>query len=568
MRKFIFVIFSILSTSLYSQEEKKIQALHIINYTTDAKLELLINQLPQLSAMGINMLMLEVDYDFEFATHPELIENSNPITKAGAKRFAEECKKNNIRLIPEFQCIGHQSWKENTFSLLRRHPEFDLTPGAFPGNDSIYCREWDITNPKVNEIILPMIDEIIDAFGADGIHLGMDEIFLIGHPKSPSTVGKNPAKLLAIAINEYHDHFVKEKKLQMFMWGDRLINAADFNYGIWEASAAKTDDAIDMIPKDIVICDWHYNSRVSYPSVNMFLEKGFSVLPCSFKDVKASNDLIKYSYAMNHQNMLGHCFTTWGEGGKGNLTEFEAMVNGLKSINDAKFYDIKVSYQAASKPGEIIAKLGTQNPNLSIFYTLDGSEPTINSTKYKGPLSITTSCVLKAQSFSGNQTAGDVLIEEYSMHKGVGLPIKLENEPSSKYRSNSGAATLLNGISGSVSFSDGEWVGWEGKDIVATITCGNDSIQSVTIHFHNQINSWIHHGQHIEIYSSNDGVNFSKIGEKSLPKIGGQTVNTTLNFDKTKPKFLKLKIDKVIIPEDFNGAGNAAWIFIDEIVLH
>ena len=64
-----------------------------------------------------------------------------------------------------------------------------------------------------------MIDEIIDAFGADGIHLGMDEIFLIGHPKSPSTVGKNPAKLLAIAINEYHDHFVKEKKLQMFMWG-------------------------------------------------------------------------------------------------------------------------------------------------------------------------------------------------------------------------------------------------------------------------------------------------------------------------------------------------------------
>jgi len=568
MRNIILTLCLLFSSPLvFAQQEQKIQSLHIIDYTSDAKLETLIKQLPQLAEMGINMLMLEVDYNFQFITHPELIENDNPITKAGAKRFAEQCKKYGIRLIPEFQCIGHQSWKGNTFSLLRRHPELDLTPGAFPGNDSIYCREWDITNPKVNEIILPMIDEIIEAFDADGIHLGMDELFLIGHPKSPNTKGKNPAKLLAVAINEFHDHFVKEKKLQMFMWGDRLINAADFNYGIWEASAANTADAVNMIPKDIIICDWHYNGRNSYPSINMFVDKGFKVLPCSYKDAEAAKDLIKYSYGLQNPNMIGHCFTTWGEGNNGSFTEFEAMVVGLKSIKEEKFYDVKVNYLISSRPGEILAKLSTAKPELSIYYTIDGTTPTTKSLKYKGSISITSSCILKAQAFNGTETAGEILEEEYALHKGVGLTIKVDKQPSSKYPTNNGVATLLNGISGSVSFSDGEWVGWEGEDITATITCSTDSLESVSVTFHNKINSWIHHAQHIEIYSSNDGISFTKIAEKSLPKIAKQTVNIELKFTKIKTKFLKIKIDKVIIPEGFTGEGNPAWIFIDEIVL-
>ena len=56
---------------------------------------------------------------------------------------------------------------------------------------------------KVNNIIFPMVDEITDAFGVNGIHLGMDELFLIGDKHSPSTFGKDPAKLFAIAINEF-----------------------------------------------------------------------------------------------------------------------------------------------------------------------------------------------------------------------------------------------------------------------------------------------------------------------------------------------------------------------------
>ena len=277
MRKLTFALLLIICNFSFAQQETKVQALHVIDFTSDQKLEMLAAQLPVLAEKGINLLFLEVDYNFEFNSHPELLENNDPITVAVELRFCELCKKNNIRLIPQFKMIGHQSWAQNTWALLRKHPELDLTPGYNPKNDSLYCREWDFTNPKVNEIIFPMVDEIVAAFNVDGIHLGMDELFLIGDKHSPSTYGKNPAKLFAIAINEFHDHFVKEKKLEMFMWGDRLIDAETMNYGIWEASAEGTAPALDMIPKDIVICDWHYNSRTSYPSVDLFIDKGFKV---------------------------------------------------------------------------------------------------------------------------------------------------------------------------------------------------------------------------------------------------------------------------------------------------
>ncbi len=66
-----------------------------------------------------------------------------------------------------------------------------------------------------------------------------------------------------------------------------------------------------MIPKDIVICDWHYEKRDSYPSVQMFVDKGFRVLPTSWKDVEASRVLIEQTRDLKSPRMLGHLFSTW-----------------------------------------------------------------------------------------------------------------------------------------------------------------------------------------------------------------------------------------------------------------
>jgi hypothetical protein len=261
----------------------------------------------------VNVVVLEVDYAFEFRSHPELRSGEKPITRPGARRFVAACRKHGIRVIPQFQSFGHQSWAKETFTLLTRYPELDLTPGAFPQNEGIYCREWDPMNPRVYEIVYALVDEIVDAFDADALHVGMDEVFLIGHDASRSTKGKDPAEVFAKAVNDMHAHLVKKRGLQMLMWGDRLIDASRHDYGEWESSKNHTWPAIYMIPRDIVIADWHYEPREAYPSVPWFLEKGFRVLPTSWKDVEASRRLVEYAKALKHPGLLGHLFTSWSK---------------------------------------------------------------------------------------------------------------------------------------------------------------------------------------------------------------------------------------------------------------
>ena len=313
----------------------KWQAVHLINYMTDSAVDSLVRNIPRFADIGINVLVLEVDYNFMFESHPELRGGKDPIKKETASKISEACRDNRIRLIPEFQCLGHQSWAKETFPLLIQYPEFDLTPGAYPGNDSIYCREWDPTNPEVMKIVRQLLDELIDAFNTDAIHVGMDEVFLLGDSTSPATLGKNPAELYAKAVNDLHNYITKERGCKMLMWGDRLIDGSKFDFGEWESSLNGTASAIDMIPKDIIICDWHYDVMDSYPSIPMFLEKGFRVLPSGWKNTDATVSLIEYSFRQNDPGMLGHLFTTWGVSGD-SLLRFPPLIEGVKKMKQAE----------------------------------------------------------------------------------------------------------------------------------------------------------------------------------------------------------------------------------------
>lgn len=315
-----------------AKKAQKWQGVHLLNYNNDADLERLTADLPKLAAQGINFVILEVDYHFEFQSHPELRQDDKQITKAGARKFAAASRQHGIRVIPEFQCIGHQSWAKQTFPLLTKYPQFDLTPGAFPNNEGLYCREWDVNNPAVYKIVFKLLDEIIDGFQADAFHIGADEVFQLGSDKSPSTKGQDPGKLYAKAINDIYNHLVKKRKVEMLMWGDRLIDAKQFNWGKWEASANGTAAAVDMIPKDIIICPWHYEPMAGgYPSIPMFIEKGFRVVPTSWNKLDALKMLIEYSYKQDSPKMLGHLFSIWGRP-RGPLPEYPPMVEGLKLI--------------------------------------------------------------------------------------------------------------------------------------------------------------------------------------------------------------------------------------------
>lgn len=546
---------------------KNIVGIHLINYTDDASLLKLSNDLASLKKKGVNTLFLEVDYHFDFVSHPELRSKGKFITKTMAKKFSKLCKDYDMDIVPQFQCLGHQSWAENTWELLTVYPELDLTPGAFLGNEGIYCREWDVMNPKVNEIVFPMIDEIIEAFDADGIHMGLDEVFLLGTDESPSTKGMDPAFLYGKLIREFHDYFTKKQKKQLYMWGDRLIDGAELGYGKWEASLNGTHQAIDSIPKDIIICDWHYRPQKEYLSIDMFIEKGFKVIPCSWKDEEAAAALIRYSFAKQDNNMLGHMYTLWGAVKQEELLSFGSLNKGMEIIKGEKYHEVFISQDGTTKEGKLLVKMKASNPKVEIRYTVDGKVPNVKSKLYDKPFEYEKGQVIKAVPVRKGSVVGVESEAEFVVHKAIGKTITLLTEPSTDYAAEFKEKLLVNGVEFTLSYSNGEWLGFDKKDCEFVLDMDEvQMVNSISMNFHNKVNDWVHHPLEVIVMGSDDGKVYSEVGKMIKRKTGRVVVNFKIPI-KQKIRYLKVLAKNQVIPEGFNGAGEKAWIFIDEVIV-
>jgi hypothetical protein len=300
---------------------------------TKSDAQALLDEIPSLAKLGVNLLFAEVDYNFEYTSHPEL-RGPDPVSRETVKGMVALCRSLGIRLIPEFQSLGHQSWDKRTFALLTKYPQFDETPGQYPGNKDIYCRSWCPLHPDLLPIINELYDELIDVFETDGLHVGMDEVFLIGSEFCPRCKGRDPAELFAKAVQDAYDHIVKKRGKQMFMWGDRFLDGKATGYGEWEASTNGTFPAVDRVPKDIIICDWHYefNETRTYPSVPFFIEKGFQVLPTSFRNPVQVKIFIDYSLKFPTDRMLGHLCTIWGGVESGKTRKFPPLLAASRRL--------------------------------------------------------------------------------------------------------------------------------------------------------------------------------------------------------------------------------------------
>jgi hypothetical protein len=277
----------------------------------DADAQTLVHTLPRLAAAGANVAVVEVNYSFEFQAHPEL-RNARFVTRASAHQLAAAARKCSIRLIPEFNCLGHQSFGGKIGPLLRLHPEFNETPALALTNKNVYCLEWHPGAPGLNEIIFSLIDDLAEAFEADAFHVGMDEVYLLGSSQLPNH-GQNPAQLYAAQVRALHDHIVGVKKWQMLMWADRIIGPKFQGYSRYDNASNDLSAAIDFIPQDIIECDWHYEWKKNYPSVPYLAGKGFRVWPSGFLPLKAATAFSDFSQAQTNALVIGWLATTWNE---------------------------------------------------------------------------------------------------------------------------------------------------------------------------------------------------------------------------------------------------------------
>jgi len=296
----------------------------------------------ELATRKVNVLVVRIEYNYQFESHPEL-RDKNCLTKADVKKMVDACKKHNIRIIPQINLLGHQSWAGKPGNLLRVYPEFDETPNVkmpekykWPNADGLYCKSYCPLHPGVHKVVFELMDEICDAFESDAYHAGMDEVFYIGDDNCPRCSGRDKAELFSGEVNAIRNHLALKNR-QLWIWGDRLIDGKTTGMGMWEASMNNTSRAIELIAKDVVICDWHYERPDQTPV--MFAIKGLSVVTCPWKNpgnaVVQAQDMKRFrknATSEMKERYQGMMQTIWN----GNSSFLDEFYNKKPEVSDSE----------------------------------------------------------------------------------------------------------------------------------------------------------------------------------------------------------------------------------------
>lgn len=278
----------------------------------------------------VDLVILQTRYRYRFTSHPECI-GGEPLSREDVKKLLAAARRAGIRLLPKMNLFGHQSGIHNVPTdgilhgglgcvptepdgLLRAYPQFDETPEL---KDVYYSRHLCPSHPEILPVVLDLVDELLDVFEADGIHIGCDEALTIC--KCPRCREKDPGKLFADWVDAIGDH-VRARGAELLIWGDRLLDDRVMPTGGWSSSANGTHTAVDLINKKTVICDWHYEDRSAYadpyPSVNVFGEKGFEIYISPWNELEPAKAFVEYAKKHDSGRIRGVLATTWCNSGE------------------------------------------------------------------------------------------------------------------------------------------------------------------------------------------------------------------------------------------------------------
>lgn len=168
---------------------------------------------------------------------------------------------------------------------------------------------------------------------------------------------------------------------------------------------------------------------------------------------------------------------------------------------------------------------------------------------------------------------GRIRVEQATVeNKAIGKTISIKSNIAVQYSGN-GEQTLINGILGSLDYSDNEWLGFKGNSLEAIIDLEKAiEIEEISCGFLLNQKSWIFVPEHINISISEDGKNYTSVktfnNDATVNSKSQRVVRYDAKLEATSIRFVKIEAKSIgECPSWHSGAGSKAWLFVDEIAI-
>ena len=220
----------------------------------------------------------------------------------------------------------------------------------------------------------------------------------------------------------------------------------------------------------------------------------------------------------------------------------------------------------------ITINMKTEANGLDIHYTLDGSDPTPQSTLFTGDFVLEKSATIKAAAFKDEKQVGNISILNFPLHL-AGNAAVTYHTPYWNRKKAGGPAALTDYNYGRLTASDTLWQGFLGDMEVEVIFPEKQAVEKVSLTALRFTIQGVYPPERVEVLGSEDGKNFTRLGkveqlEKSHTQ-GRNKISAEINFPKTEVKALRIKAKSVApIPSGHHRAGEQSKIYVDEVVVY
>ena len=515
-----------------------------------------------------------------------------------------------IDVIPEIDLPGHM------LGALSAYPELGCTGGPY----EVWTR-WGVSpdvlcagNEKVYEFLEDVLSEVCDLFPYEYIHIGGDECPKTSWEKCPKCQAKIQELGLVDKDGESAEHFlqsyvitriekfINSKGRKIIGWDEILEGGIAPNATImswhgdnpgWKA-AAMGHDAI-MTPNYCMYFDKYQSTdEPNEPfGIGGFLpvEKVYAYEPCpaDMPEQEKRHILgvqanmwteyiadVDHLYYMLLPRLAALSEVQWCNQSNKDWSRFYAAADRYCELYKTMGYNYAqhilqargtVSVDAAQKCATVALEA---QGDAVVRYTLDGSAPTKSSKKYKKPLTMKKSFVLRAVAFRDDAEPREYVCR-FDSHKALGAELQYSTAPHRRYRY--GLPTCLtDGIRATENFRTEAWAAWRGTPVDLVVDMKSEqTVTSVTAGVLRNHMDNIFLPERLVVAVSVDGVNYTEVASQNYDdtqKAPNALMELTLSFPETTARYVKLTFVPVAkMPDWRQQNGNAGYAFIDEIIV-